>query len=248
MENEPKAINPRAWGDYVEAGRGHFDRVVRSFNVFGRNAQELFDLLRAVETDVLSSLRLMESTGIDDVEAAPFRQEFWGRLDQRLHNMVSAAAGVVDHTRGLVAYYKHEPSFVAEWDERSQKVATSPRAQFLRRLRNYLLHYGMAPMMQSMQLGPPKPSEEWDDLTIQLSAEGLLRYSDWNAQHQEYIRSFEGGPPLRRITQEYADDMQALYSWLFAPYGVLHPPGVVPRHLYPDYYNDEKAPTSPASE
>lgn len=206
---------------------------MRSFNVFERNAQELFNLLRAVETNFLSSMRLMESTGAEDEDGPHFREEFWGQLDQRLHNMVSSAVGVVDHTRPLLAFYEHEPEFVAQWEERSEKVAKSPRALFLRRLRNYLLHYGMAPLMQSMALGPTKNVKDWDNLTIKLSTDGLLRYSDWNTSHREYIRSFDGGPPLRQITQEYAEDMTALYKWLFSRYPFLHVPGIPPPHLYP---------------
>jgi hypothetical protein len=59
-----------AWGDYVKGGRGYFERVVRSFNIFGRNAHELFDLLRAAETDFLSSMRLMEITGFEAEDGA----------------------------------------------------------------------------------------------------------------------------------------------------------------------------------
>jgi hypothetical protein len=181
-----------AWGDYVKGGRGYFERVVRSFNIFGRNAHELFDLLRAAETDFLSSMRLMEITGFEAEDGARFREEFWGELDQRLYNMVSSAVAVVDHTRPLLAFYEHESEFVAEWGERSDEVAKSPRALFLRRLRNYLLHYGVAPLTRSMVLGPPKVAKDWDDLTIRLSPDGLLRYSDWNGSNREYIHSFEG--------------------------------------------------------
>ena len=232
MANNSEPHDGGAWGDYVKGGRGHFERVVRSFNVFGRNTQELFALLRAAETDFLSSMRLMEITGFEAEDGARFREEFWGELDQRLHNMVSSAVAVVDHTRPLLAFYEHEPEFVAEWGERSEEVAKSPRALFLRRLRNYLLHYGVAPLMQSMVLGPPKEAKDWDDLTIRLSPDGLLRYSGWNGSNREYIHSFEGGPPLRQITQEYGEDMTTLYNWLFSQYPVLHVPGVPPPHLY----------------
>lgn len=231
---EEKAIDPAAWGDYVRNGQSHFDRVVRSFNVFGRNAGELVELIRAVETDVLSSLRLMGSAGSDDEEAEWFRQEFWGRLDQRLHNMVSAAVSLVDHTRPLINFYRHENDFQSAWEQRNVAVATSPQALFLRRLRNYLLHYGMAATAQTMRLGPEKEAKEWDDLTIRLSASGLLRYDGWNAENRAYIQSFYGGPPLRQIATEYADEMVTLYRWLFEQYRTLHVAGVPPAHLYPE--------------
>ena len=80
MANNSEPIDGGAWGDYVKGGRAQFERVVRSFSVFGRNTQELFDLLRAAETDFLSSMRLMEITGFDAEDGARFREEFWGEL------------------------------------------------------------------------------------------------------------------------------------------------------------------------
>ncbi len=179
-------------------------------------------------------MHLMQDSRGGDDEADRWREEFWGLLDQRLHNMVSAAVSVVDLTRGLIDFYPHEPAFTAEWAERSAAVASAPRTQFLRKLRNYLLHFGMAPTMQTMSLAK-KSADEWDDLTIQLSAEGLLRFNGWNATHRKFILSFNGGPPLRQVTVEYAEAMMSLYGWLLGQYKVLHVPGQVPAHLYPEY-------------
>jgi len=49
-----------------------------------------------------------------------------------------------------------------------------------------------------MVLGPRKAAKDWDDLTIRLSPDGLLRHLGWNGSNREYIQSFEGGPPLRQ--------------------------------------------------
>jgi hypothetical protein len=134
--DELPPIDGRAYSQYIRDGRAHFDRVQRSWRVFVRNAAELVGRLRSVETNVAASLRLMQDprTGDDDVDK--FHQEFWNVLDQRLHNLVSSAASLVDHTRPLVGFYQYEPAFREEFKTRNETVAQSPRASFLRRLRN----------------------------------------------------------------------------------------------------------------
>lgn len=231
VSDDAQPIDGRAWGQYVRDGRSHFDRVVRSFNTFGRNAGELVMLLRSVETEPLRSLTLMQVSGGPKEDADAFREEFWAQVDQRLHNMVSAAIAVVDHTRPLVTFYEqHEADFTREFAARSQAIAQSPRAVFLRRLRNYLVHCGVAPTMQTIRL-EAVTVEDWDHLRIKLSAAGLLAWDGWTAASREFIESHDGGPPLREVTQTYFDDMRGLYGWLFEQVPLLHPPGVPPKHL-----------------
>jgi len=225
MDGTGWAVDMNALGAYNRGGRAHFDRVMRSYNVFGRNVTYLLEHLCSVETDFAASLQFEQATLTHGPSGTPFTREFWGVLDQTLHNLVSSAASLVDHTRPLVRYYEpHEGTFVSEWSERSMAVATSPRAEFLRRLRNYLLHFGMAPTMHSIQFGRGT-GPDMDNLTIQLSASGLLEWSDWTAKSREFIASFDGGPPLRQTTLEYANDMGALYKWLQEQEQLLHPPG-----------------------
>jgi hypothetical protein len=229
VEDEPKPVDMTAWADYVRAGRAHFERVERSWTVFARTARELIGLLHSVETDALSSLRLMQDPS-GGSEEAKFHREFWAQLDQRLHNMLSGAVSLVDHTRPLVRFYPHEYAFTGEYAARSGKVADSPRASFLRKLRNYLLHYGMAPLMHTMRL-EDVAVEDWDHLEIQLSPDALLAWPDWNASQRKFIRECQPGPPLRKLAVGYAEDMEELYTWLLQQYSVLHVPGVVPAHL-----------------
>ena len=220
-----------AWGAYVRAGRSHFDRVVRSYSIFARNARELVMLLHSVETDPVRSLTLMQDSDDGPIpDSSGFRTEFWAQLDQRLHNMVSGAISVVDQTRPLVKFYGHETAFVSDFTTRSKKVAESPRAVFLRRLRNYLLHYGVAPMMQTMNLAPTS-GEDWDHLKVQLSGEALLAWDGWTTPSRAFIQDQDGGPHLRQVTVDYFEDMRSLYEWVFRQYSVLHVPGVPPAHL-----------------
>jgi hypothetical protein len=229
-DSSARPIDGNAWSEYIDTGRVHFNRVHRSWNVFWRNANEMVGLLRSVEADAVSSLRLMQEPSAGDQELTEFHREFWQALDQRLHNLLSSATSVIDHTRPLVAFYEHEPDFQAEFQDRNGRVASSPRATFLRRLRNYLLHYGVAPLMQTLRLGPTT-AQEWDHLRVQLSGIRLLVWDGWNREQREFIGSFDNGPPLREICVQYAEDMRELYMWLFEQHARLHVPGVPPRHL-----------------
>ena len=224
------AIDMNALGAYNRGGREHFDRVRRSYNVFSRNVADLLGHLQSVEINFSASMELVQGSLSHGPSGTPFTREFWGALDQKLHNLVSSAVSLVDHTRPLVRYYEsHEGAFVSEWNGRSNAVGTSPRAEFLRRLRNYLLHSGMAPTMHSIRMGD---TAEWDNLTIQLSGSGLLEWPGWTAKSRAFIASFNGGPPLRRVVLEYANDMGALYKWLHEQEQVLHPPGHPQRRFY----------------
>jgi hypothetical protein len=223
-------IDGKAWSRYNRDGRAHFDRVTRSWSVFWRNANELVGLLHGVETDAVASLRLMQDPNHEDEDLREFHREFWAALDQRLHNLVAAAVSLIDHTRPLIDFYESDPAFQQEFTRRNAAVATSPRASFLRRLRNYLLHYGVAPMMQTMRL-EATTTDQWDHLRVQLSAPTLLEWSGWSAKQREFIAGFDGGPPLRDVFVTYAEDMRDLYVWLFEQHSKLHVPGEPPPHL-----------------
>lgn len=214
-----------ALGAYNRDGRAHFERVVRSWEVLRRNAAELVGHVRTVEADAWLSMQLAQAPLIYGPTDNDVTREFWSVLDQRLHNLVSSATSLVDHTRPLVSFYQpHEPGFAAEWQVRSDAVKSSPRAEFLRRLRNYLLHFGMAPTMHTLGLQAGATSAG-DNLTIQLSGAELLEWTGWTPKSRDFIKSFDGGPPLTQVTLDYMDDMVILYKWLHEQQEVLHPAG-----------------------
>jgi hypothetical protein len=138
--------------------------------------------------------------------------------------MVSSAISLVDHTRPLARFYRHNETFSQEYETRATQVRDSPVAAFLRRLRNYLLHCGMPPTAHSFQFGnESQGGASWDRFEINLSADGLLRWDDWTAGNRDYIASFRPGPPLRKLAEEYFESMANLYEWLYSQRDALHP-------------------------
>lgn len=207
---DPRPVNGTIWGEWVRAGSERWEVVRRSWAIFVRNTNELIELLDIPTTNVHFSLLLMG----DDRETTA---KFWEELDQRLHNQLASVVSLTDHTRRLLAYYEADiPAFVDEYKKRNDAIRNMTQASFLRDLRNYLVHYGTPPVIQSMSLGPVNDSGEAAH-SVKLSAPRLLAWNKWSSLSKCYLSSFadRDGPVIRTDVTIYANSMSELFTWLF---------------------------------
>jgi hypothetical protein len=206
---DERPIDGSRWGEWVGAGSERWDVVRRSWSIFQRNTTELMNLLNTPVNDTLFALQLM---GDDHEATAPF----WEELDQRLHNQLSSAVSVVEHMGRLLGYYEADfPTVVAEYESRNTSITAMNETAFLRKLRNYLLHYGAPPVVQTFELGQTDISG--GRYLVKLSAEHLLKWDGWKAAARGYLSSFgeRDGPVLGRDIVAYANAMSGLFTWLF---------------------------------
>lgn len=205
---DERPIDGSRWGEWVRAGSERWEVVGRSYSVFARNTTELMNLLNVPTTDTMVGLQLM---GDDHEATAPY----WEELDQRLHNQLSGAVSLVDHTGRLLDYYEADfPTMVAGFQSRNTSITEMNETAFLRKLRNYLLHYGAAPVLQTFELGQTEIRR--GRYLLKLSAEQLLKWDGWKVAARSYLSSFgdRDGPVLGRDVATYATAMGELYSWL----------------------------------
>ena len=229
MVVDPRPINGDMWGQWIRAGAERWDVVQRSWSVFARNTTELVNLLKMPATNFDVSLLLMG----DDIDASA---PFWQELDQRLHNELASAVSLVDHTRRLLKHYQDDaPHFVNEYLDRNTSVTTMEEAVFLRDLRNYLLHYGVAPIIQSLSLGPIN-DVGMTGHSIKLSSSGLLRWDGWKARSRTFLGRYEDrdGPVLARDVVAYANAMSKLFDWTLGQRAVLNGDASVPERFRMD--------------
>jgi hypothetical protein len=111
------------------------------------------ELLNAPDNGTFFALQLMgdahEATG-----------SFWEELEQRLHNQLSISVSHVEHMRRLLDYYATDfPAISAEYGSRNAGISEMNETAFLRDLRNYLLHYGAPPIVQTFELGQASSCE-----------------------------------------------------------------------------------------
>lgn len=211
MAQPQRPIDGSQKGAWVMAGVVRWNVVTRSYTVFCRNSQELTRILDRLRVDVAFSIQL---SGDD----TPVTREFWDEVDQRLHNFLASAVSLVDHTRRLTSFFAPDvPDIVAEYDRRNAMVTTLAETTFLRDLRNYLLHFGVAPLLQTISLSSIDSHAGRDHL-LKLNAVRLLEHDKWSARSKRYLGDFpdRDGPVLRDDVVVYATAMQDLFSWLFA--------------------------------
>jgi hypothetical protein len=222
---DERRVDMSRWGEWVRAGSERWTVVGRSWSVFQRNTTELMNLLNTPATDPVVAAHLMVDDGTGP---APF----WEELDQRLHNQLASAASLVDHRRRLLRYYKADfPAFIAEDATRNASVAQMKEGAFLGDLRNYLLHYGSPPLIQSLKLGPNRAGGSGH--SVKLSAARLLEWRKWSAASRDYLASFgeRDGPVLGRDVAAYANAMSGLFTWFFQQRQVVMDGGNVPDRL-----------------
>lgn len=202
-------IDGNRWGAWNREAATRWDVVTRSWQIFERNTTELVQLLKGPATNIGLSLMLMS----DDRDAT---EGFWQELDQRLHNQLAGAASLVDHVRRLTDYYAEDaPELVKEFARRNDEVFAMDEAAFLRRLRNYLLHYGVPPIVQTQSLSMIEGGMTGH--SIKLSAAYLLRWDGWSGQAKDYLAKFadRDGPVIAKVVVDYGNAMSQLYFWLF---------------------------------
>lgn len=211
MDEPQRPIDGSLKGAWVMAGAVRWNVVTRAYTVFHRNSQELTRILDRVRVDFAFSMQL---SGDDTSET----REFWDEVDQRLHNFLASAVSLVDHTRRLTKFFAPDvPDIVAKYERRNAIVTELDETSFLRDLRNYLLHFGVAPLLQTLNFNSGEDAETLDHL-LKLNAVRLLEHHKWSAQSKRYLVGFadRDGPVLRDDVVVYATAMQDLFSWLFA--------------------------------
>lgn len=162
----------------MRAGDERWELARRSCSIFQRNTTEIMNLLNLPGDDPYFALQLMR----DDREVG---DPFWEELDQRLHNQLSSAISLVEHARRLLRYYEADfPAVVAEYTSRNDEILRKKEAAFLRDLRNYLLHYGAPPIIQTFESG-----QAGSRYLLKLSAEHLPKWKDWKAAPRGYLLS-----------------------------------------------------------
>lgn len=184
--------------------------IERSLNIFERNALELLELLREVETNQELQVALLAQPGPEDV-----RKDYYQQLDQRLANFLSSFGALIDHTRRAIKFYTGTP-LTDEFSQRNGAVRDMPEAGFLRRLRNMLLHRGSAPLgvrlrfpQEGVTLDPADP-----DIALTLDCACLLDWDGWNVSDRPYI---QGAEPSMRLLDPVAATYfgtRAMYDWL----------------------------------
>lgn len=190
-----------------------WDKVKRSYSIWTRNTIELQHLLSAAERNEELAVLLIQNM---DASKFPVKEEFFNQVDQRLHNMVSSARSLVEHTRTLVRKYP-DTEFAAEHDRCNSEIKNSPSAFFLDDFRSYMLHARHAPFITHNEIHDQIMTSE-----IRLGRTALLDGYGWKSPSRKWLSDGTEDIVLSSLVVDYAKRMRELYAWFFPQFEVIH--------------------------
>jgi hypothetical protein len=150
---ELDALNHRLGEHNGWIAHQRWEALRRTVDLHWRNLADLEHLIGAPSNDIELAMQLLQNI---NVEAPVVREQYWAAMDQRLHNALASAITLVDHARRLIQHY---PGTVlaTEFERRNAEIKNDNREAFIRRLRNYMVHYGVLPLGHELNLGPAYP-------------------------------------------------------------------------------------------
>jgi hypothetical protein len=205
LEVHPGSVARERWGE-----------LARSQQVWRLNMEELKALLEAVASTEELKVEL-----IQNVRPPAMREAITVAIDQRLHNMLAGATSLVDHARNHLRHYDGS-DFATQFEARNKEVAEAPTSVFLRRLRNFLVHVGHAPIAMHAEFPTAQSSFEGIQLEILLDSAALLEWDGWGPVGRAYVQGHPDGIPLATAVEEYRTAMLGLNDWVNNQYEALH--------------------------
>lgn len=192
----------------------NFSDIIRSHQIFKTNHHNLYEQLLRPEKDEKLSVELMQNAWKPTI-----KNEYIRTLDVKLHAASTSMVAFIDLSREKLKQYKGE-TFFSTYERSNNQIRTNPDYFFLRQFRNYLTHFGVAPL----RLTSPMTV---DSTRILLTPEDLMAYQGWgivlkkgklvksledeNAV-KEYLRQHPEGVYLAPIIKSYMDDMNKMWS------------------------------------
>jgi hypothetical protein len=190
----------------------NWQALSRVFRGYLANSVDLLELIDAPHNNPELALRMFDEDG-DILD----REGYLDELFRFLHNYLSLLSTLIDHTRVLARNYQRT-DFDLAYQNRVALLTQMPVASFLKNLRNYLVHYRIAPMTINMSVNQEEPNFAF---RVTLNPEKLLQWKDWSQTSKSYIRS-KDTIILRDCVDEYTQHIHRLYDWMFSQFRVLH--------------------------
>ncbi|MEC2307650.1 hypothetical protein [Bacillus atrophaeus] len=173
--------------------------------VFEKNHEDLFQTINLAMVDyemVKKSLKIRNGEkGFNS-----FLYEI-GRL---LHNYLSSAKTLIDHTRKLFQDEYKKSTFAEEYEKKIKEAFTeSPLARFIQDLRNYSLHREIPISGVSYDIA----SDDKGLKEIYLVKKSLLEWDGWTKKSKEYLKKCKKNIDLNQLIIEYTKQIKEFQEW-----------------------------------
>ena len=151
-----------------------------------------------------------------------------------LHNFVSAALSLVDHTRVLYRELYEPSGHLSEYEAKvATEFAQDPLTQFVIKLRQMAQHYRLPSLQNHTEMSGIRNGLASEvRIQLRLATEDLRQFDGWNAPSKKFLETAGAHIDLRRVVADYHDHVVAFYEWFEHGQQAIH--GIGPdllRHL-----------------
>lgn len=204
------------------AGSGYLNRVYQrsfSLNVFQMNAVELMEAAQRVKDPDQGIALMMEKNR--DAGRQAHRE-----LNRHVHNFVSSALTLVEHTRVFMRKHYAGTDLMASYEKQAAATfAQSPVAQFVQGLRNYMLHKGLPSSSMFMKFTSNPDMTDGScaaETGVHYDTASLLDWDGWKSVARTYLEQAGEHLDLHEFAQEYLTIVNQFHGWLDATLEAYH--------------------------
>lgn len=171
---------------------------------FAGNQTEFFALVEAIESN-------RDDMGITMASNVPRyagrRQALYAELFRRLHNYVSSAVTLIDHTRNLTKGYEGTATH-AEYLERIALIRAAGLGPFVAKLRVFVVHVGVPAIGTQVQID----NGVGETITSFIDRDSALKWPDWSADARKFLENQPVHVSLRQVITDYGVLVEDLYG------------------------------------
>lgn len=177
-----------------------------TFFIFSENRKQLLTAISAFEDPP-------NITTLWRVENRLALRRFHKEIARLLHNYLASAATLIDHTRIFAQDLYQDKPFYEEYKKKiDDTFKTSELAGFIKGLRNWMLHKGLAPTLARLSGEGTTTSSPLS--AIVLSYEKLKTWDRWDTRAKAYIANLNSDLKLHTIVLSYGSLVESFYEWL----------------------------------
>ena len=181
---------------------------------FVGNQAELVELVEAIESNQNDIGLAMASNMPQYAEKS---HALYAELFRRLHNYVSSAVTLIDHTRNLTKGYEGTDTH-PEYAQRIAEIRAGGLGPFVAKLRVFVVHVGVPAIGTQVAI----QNGVGETITSFIDRDSALKWPDWPADARRYLESQPPHVSLREVITAYGAVVEELYRWFYEQFTVLH--------------------------
>lgn len=128
-----------------------------------------------------------------------------------LHNYAASVYTLINHSQRVVQKYGDD-SFSEQYSDELKDRNIHKKGAFLQQLRHYIQKKKLPPIEI---LVTHRNSEDEKSADLYLKKEMMMSWDGWTSDAKDYLQTLNGGVPIRQEIEEYQEEIDSFYDWLF---------------------------------